>query len=142
MSKRTALKVLNGILDTDVSPLAYIVCVYFMIFSGGIIFFTDSDSVQNTVLARLGVPGGIGIWAFFLFGASGWTMLAMALKSKFLISVSSMIGFATQSVAAFTYYQGSQHLQGATSTAAAMMFVYFFIAGNVDRLWNYAPRRD
>lgn len=139
MPKKRFLTALDKTLGTDVSPLAYLVCVYFMVFSGSFIFFTTSDSVQKTVLAQLGVLGGIVFWAFFLFGASGWLILAMAIKSKLLVSISSMIGFVAWLIAALTYFQGDAEMQGWLAITSCLMFGYFFTAGNIGRLWNYSP---
>lgn len=135
---RKFMGLLDRLVDTRVTPLAYLVLFHNLIFALGFVVF-ERGGVNETVLARLGIPFGVVVWGTALLVSVVIIWSGLWWRAQKVVMVGAMLGFSVWLGAVITYFWGGRHFQGALGVLTALQYAYFFLAAGLDRLWDYTP---
>ena len=132
-------RVIDVSLNTDVTPLAYLVTLHSLIFGGSFVAFGWTEAVQALTLFKLGALVGVPVWGALLLTATVILLYALHKKSKSAAIYGGFLGALTWIFALITYVIAGFWLQAILAVITAMYFGYFVLSGTLDRLWNYTP---
>jgi hypothetical protein len=130
---------IDATLNTDVTPLGYLVTLHSLIFGASFVFFGDANSVKVTLLFKLGALVGVPVWGTILFVGAVALILGLAMRNMTLTNMGSAAGFMAWLFAAIVYFLNDFWLQAILAVIIMLEFGYFNISASIGRLWNYSP---
>jgi hypothetical protein len=130
---------INATLNGRITPLAYLVAIHSGIFGGAFVFFSNSLSVQSTLLYKVGALVGIPVWGWLTLIAALVLIVGMFIKRRETVQAGAFALFTSWIFAAITYGQNELWLQMILAIVTTLYFGYHFLAASLGRLWDYTP---
>lgn len=132
----------NKTLSTGVSPLAYLVALYGLIWGLAFTVFSQESTVTTTVLYQQKALFGILSWGFLVLSSSVGLLFGLARESEITTKISAMILAASWASASVVYaMEGEFVLRLPLALIAMFMYGYLYLAASCDRLWINRPNR-
>lgn len=126
-------------LGTPVTPLAYLVVANSMFFGLATIIFQEAESVKMTVIQKIGIWDGFPVWGWWMVVSSIFMFIGMMGRSVIRTKIGAVMGFLGWIFVFVAYLEFQYWFQMGLSLMSALSYGYFYLAVNINRLWDYTP---
>ena len=140
--RRKLIDFIDWTLSPAVTPLAYLVSFHSLIFGGSFVFFSNTTTVQSTLLWQIGALIGGQFWGLLVLIACILLLYGLIRRHVVLVNAGSFAMFMLWLFALIAYALSGLWLQGILAFVTMNYFGYFNLAAYMNRLWDYTPIRD
>lgn len=137
----TLARLLDKTLNTSVTPLAYLVACQSLAFGLSFALFDEWASVRNSILYPYGIWIGVPLWGWVLTVSSAALIIGLWWKNTGAVALTGFLLFSAWVFAAIAYAQNDAWFQAILASINILYAGYFFLASNLERLWDYTPSR-